>query len=81
MVAGDQQSEWCILSHILLQKGVAMSKQFIIDIKKIRDSARKKLASGAVTEHYSADLNTVVRAWQQLNFYSMLVKSRGMQIY
>ena len=37
-----------------------MSKQFIIDIKKIRDSARKKLASGAVTEHYSADLNTVV---------------------
>lgn len=37
-----------------------MTTQFIIDIQKIRESARKKLASGAVTEHYSADVNTVV---------------------
>lgn len=37
-----------------------MSRQFIIDIEKIRDSARKKLELGAVTAHYSADVATVV---------------------
>lgn len=37
-----------------------MAKEFIIDIKNIRDSARQKLGTGAVTAHYSANVDTVV---------------------
>jgi len=38
-----------------------MPKEFITDVKTLRDRARKHIENGAVTESYKADRDTVVR--------------------
>ena len=38
-----------------------MAKEFLTDIKAIRERARKHLEKGAVTEGYKCDLKTVIR--------------------
>lgn len=35
-------------------------KEFIAELESIRKSARKKIEQGAITEHYKADLNTII---------------------
>jgi bacterioferritin len=38
-----------------------MAKEFLSDIKTLRERARKHIENGAVTEGYKADRNTVIR--------------------
>src|SRR5262245_50510373 len=38
-----------------------MAEQFLTDIKKIRERARRHMENGAVTESYKADRETVIR--------------------
>jgi bacterioferritin len=38
-----------------------MAKEFLTDIKTLRERARKHIENGAVTEGYKADLKTVIR--------------------
>jgi bacterioferritin len=38
-----------------------MAKEFLSDIKTLRERARKHIANGAVTENYKADRPTVIR--------------------
>ena len=38
-----------------------MAKEFLSDIKTLRERARKHIENGAVTEGYKADLKTVIR--------------------
>jgi bacterioferritin len=42
-----------------------MAKEFITDVKTIRERARKHIENGAVTEGYKADRNTVIRLLQE----------------
>src|SRR6185503_2659911 len=40
---------------------LSMPKEFISDVKTLRDRARQHIENGAVTEGYKADRDTVVR--------------------
>jgi bacterioferritin len=42
-----------------------MPKEFITDVKTIRERARKHIENGAVTEGYKADRNTVIKLLQE----------------
>jgi bacterioferritin len=42
-----------------------MAKEFITDIKTLRERARKHIENGAVTEGYKADRDTVVKLLQE----------------
>ena len=42
-----------------------MAKEFVTDIKAIRERARKHIEKGAVTEGYKADRNTVIKLLQE----------------
>jgi len=42
-----------------------MAKEFITDVKTLRDRARKHIENGAVTEGYKADRDTVIKLLQE----------------
>jgi bacterioferritin len=42
-----------------------MAKEFVSDVKAIRERARKHIENGAVTEGYKADRNTVIKLLQE----------------
>jgi bacterioferritin len=42
-----------------------MAKEFVSDVKTIRERARKHIENGAVTEGYKADRNTVIKLLQE----------------
>jgi bacterioferritin len=47
------------------RRSSSMAKEFITDIKTLRERARKHIENGAVTEGYKADRDTVIRLLQE----------------